>query len=94
MNPLIEAFLSSYVEYIGWNELPDPPQGADAIMRRICEEQKYSPDYGREFILIAFGWMWGRSKENMPFIESNVFSGFLKYKLDEVYTVVAKEQGW
>jgi hypothetical protein len=91
MNPLIMGFLKSYVDYIGW---PNPPKDFDAILRRICEEQTYSPEGGREFLLIAFGWMWGHSKIRHPYIEGSVQTGWLKFELDKVYEVVAKEQGW
>jgi len=91
MDQLLLDFLTAYAEYLDW-----PERGFDAIARKICEEYKYSPQHGREFLLIAFGWMWGKNQGNkeFPFIQANCECGLLKLKLDEVWTQVAKENDW
>jgi len=89
MDQLLLGFLEAYAEYLDW-----PERGWEALSRKLCEEYKYSPKNGREFLMIAFGWMWGHSKEEMPFIQANCLCGLLKLKLDEVYAVVAKENDW
>ncbi len=67
-----------------------------STMRRLCEEQIYGAPgvRNREFILIAFGWMWGKSQDNLPFIEGTCHSGMLMIELDAMYKIVARENGW
>ncbi len=83
---LIDEFLQTYTEQYGWVEKDTP-----GIMRRLCEEYGYSPRHGRSFLLIAYGWIWGRTADQ---IKANAVAGLLKMRLDEVYAVVAKENDW
>ena len=85
---MIEKFLEAYSEYLGWKKMPK-----EAIMRKLCENYDYSPR-SREFLMIAFGWMWGQSTETMPFIHANCNCALLELELNQVYNVVAKENHW
>jgi hypothetical protein len=83
---LIGEFLRNYTEQYEWEQ-----KDAPGIMRRLCEEYGYSPRHGREFIMIAYGWLWGRTGDS---VMANVVAALLQNKLDEVYAVVAEENDW
>ena len=91
MNPLIVEFLEAYADdYWGWDA-----HGFDAIARRVCENYVYSPQHGRDFILIATGWLWAKIKgDSMPFVAASCLAGDLEKGLNEVYKVVAAEHKW
>lgn len=91
MNQLIIDFLDAYAEKMEWKE-----RGWEEVSRVLCERYVYSSDFGhgREFLMIAYGWMWGKCTGDMPFIEANCLCGLLKLRLDEVYEQVAKENNW
>jgi hypothetical protein len=36
------------------------------VTRKLGEQYSYSPEHGRDFFLIAFGWMWGRGQDDRP----------------------------
>ena len=90
---LLEEFLNAYADYYGWSE-----RGFEAVARKLCENYGYSPENGREFLLMAMGWIWGllhaKGGEKYPYINATVASGLLRFKLNKVYKVVAKENGW
>lgn len=81
-----EDFLKAYAEYLEWEDT-DPV----VIMRKLCEEYFYTPVTGREFLMMALGWMWGKSND---YVAANCYCGLLKIKIDEVYVVIAKENDW
>jgi hypothetical protein len=89
MDQLLLDFLDAYAEYQGWSE-----RGWESLSRKLCEEYKYSPKHGREFLMIAFGWTWGHSPYDMAYVKANCLCGLLQLKLDEVWGQVAKENHW
>lgn len=86
MNDLITGFLNAYADHLEWKE-----KDSEKLLRKLCEEYKYHPQHGREFLMIALGWMWGKSQD---YIAANAQCGMLQFRLNEVYAVVAKENNW
>lgn len=78
-------FLNAYAEYLEW-----PDRGRLAVSRRLCEEYYYSPNHDA-FLRIALGWFWGRTNNH---VTATGAVATLKYKLDEMYAIVAEENNW
>ena len=81
----MDEFLVAYAEFVGWTET-DPQK----IKQKLCEEQVYSPDHGREFLMIAFGWQWRAT----DYTSANCEVGVLTLELNEIYKEVAKKNNW
>jgi hypothetical protein len=88
-------FLNAYADYQGWDE-----RGFETVARKLCENYRYAPEskgdnLGREFLMIAFGWLWGSKQDDkMPYIEANALCGVLQILMDEMYATVAAENQW
>lgn len=91
MDHYVADFFAAYAEYLEW-----PERDVDAVARRLCEEYHYSTEHGRSFLLVAFGWLWGRGAEPaaQASCRANCFTALVKAKLDETYATVAAENGW
>lgn len=83
-----KEFLQIYSKHMEWN-LVD----LEAIKRHVCENYGYSPkcEVSRRIIFIAYGWIWGKTGDE---IEANAACFFLEKELKEMYSVIAKENGW
>lgn len=90
MDKKLIKFLKAYSDYLGWGTKLTWKQ----ICWKLCEEQLYSPEHGREFLLIAFGWIWGKQRGTMPYISANCLCSLLKATLDEIYKEVAIQYNW
>lgn len=88
MHDLIAEFLNAYAAHRKWAE-----RDSEKLLRKLCEGYIYSPRtvHGREFLMIALGWMWGKSQD---YIAANAQCVMLEFRLNEVYSVVAKENDW
>jgi hypothetical protein len=87
-----EQFLLAYARSLEWKETDIP-----TIMRRLCEEYVYKPASaddpraGRDFLMIAFGWLWGKTGD---YIAANGECGLLMLKMNDAYKPVAEKYGW
>ena len=83
---MIEQFLEEYATFCGYDNLP-----VGEIKRRLCLDYKYTPANGRDFIAIAFGWMWGKCGDS---VTATCQSAILQSAMNETYRQVAKENDW
>jgi hypothetical protein len=87
MNKLENEFLLAYADMLGWKAID-----STKISRRLCEEYFYNPkNIGRDFILIFYGWLWGKHGD---YIKAKCECGLLQIRMDEIYSIVAKENNW
>jgi len=85
MEQLIVDFLNAYAETLEWSD-----RGFDAVALRLCQEQFYSSNHNREFLMIAYGWMWAKTDQ----VTGNCSCALMSVKLNEVYAKVAKQNNW
>jgi hypothetical protein len=81
----IVDFLNAYAESLEWSE-----RGFEAVAEKLCQNQLYSSNHNREFLMIAYGWMWAKSDQ----ITGNCSCGLMMMKLNEVYSKIAKQNHW
>lgn len=83
---MTDKFIDAYAHYMEW-----PERGRDAVARRICEDGFYSPENGRDLLILAQGWFWGSSGD---YVAASCEVAVIKLALDTMYAVVAKENNW